>query len=972
MAQEDGNEGDLVPDDRGDISFSFDRQLLIARKGDSIAAALTASKISRFRRTVSGAERGIFCGMGVCNDCLVEVDGTRSRRACMTAVTQGMVVSSQDDNQFGALREPPSANPEHLETADVLVVGAGPAGLTAALVCCRAGATVVVVDERDALGGQYFKPRSPGARHKDGEDSQHRAGNALRAAAAEAGVRVLGGQTVWYARKSKSSDGAIRFELRTFGTGGRRHLSGNMIIIATGAYELPVMVPGWTLPGVMTIGAGQTLVRRYGVAPGARTLIAGNGPLGLQLAAELTSIGGQVVAVAERSQLRPGRAMLNAALASPGLVATGMGYQLRLWRAGVPLMNGWEVMGIAEVDDGLEVELSRIGTSQKRRLRADAVCIGDGFAPQVELLRLLECSFEMMAGVPRPVRDANCETNIPGLYVAGDAGGLGGAHLALEQGEIAARAALSRLGRPTPADARASVRVARIGRFQSALWQLYKAPIQDIAAAPDELLLCRCESVSLGQVRRAIEAGARDAGAVKRATRLGMGRCQGRYCTRPLVALLHNHGPEVRADTLFAPQLPARPLPISAVALEKPEWAGHRESSPVARPAMKDSTPLGRNTADLVVIGAGVTGLSAALFAAQSGASVICVDQGRLSAEASGGNAGSLHLQLLSWDFGSKAFAGGSAALRTLPLQQESIALWSQLQKDLGGNFEMAVTGGMMVAENPNQITFLEAKVAAEARVGVHSEVIGPDRIRAIAPLLSDRIVAAAWCPGEGKINPLLASVSLAAAARKAGALIEELAPVSGITPDGDGYIVATERGQIRARRLVIAAGGWSAQIGDHLGVRLPVRGAPLQMLVTEPAPPLVPCLLAHADRHLTMKQSHSGTVIIGGAWPGETTPGGQARVLPDSIEGNLWVAQHTLPALAAVRLVRSWAAMNIDIDGAPLLSAIPGHPRVVVAATANGYTLGPLMGREAASLALGRDLPDRLRPFTLDRFEAN
>ena len=117
------------------------------------------------------------------------------------------------------------------------------------------------------------------------------------------------------------------------------------------------------------------------------------------------------------------------------------------------------------------------------------------------------------------------------------------------------------------------------------------------------------------------------------------------------------------------------------------------------------------------------------------------------------------------------------------------------------------------------------------------------------------------------------------------------------------------------------------------------------------------------------MKQAANGTVLIGGAWTAETAASGQPQVLPDSIEGNLWVARRTVPALAGLSLVRSWAAMNIDIDGAPLLSALPGHPRVVVAATANGFTLGPLMGAEAAALALtGHAAPD-LAPFSLDRF---
>jgi glycine/D-amino acid oxidase-like deaminating enzyme len=116
------------------------------------------------------------------------------------------------------------------------------------------------------------------------------------------------------------------------------------------------------------------------------------------------------------------------------------------------------------------------------------------------------------------------------------------------------------------------------------------------------------------------------------------------------------------------------------LAVEKPEWGGHRESIPAVRPGRQMEHPLAVNSADLVVIGGGVTGISAALYAARAGASVVCLDRGRVNGEASGGNAGSLHLQLLSWDFGGKAVGDGSLQLRTLPLQQESIALGQTLR----------------------------------------------------------------------------------------------------------------------------------------------------------------------------------------------------------------------------------------------------------------------------------------------------
>lgn len=141
-------------------------------------------------------------------------------------------------------------------------------------------------------------------------------------------------------------------------------------------------------------------------------------------------------------------------------------------------------------------------------------------------------------------------------------------------------------------------------------------------------------------------------------------------------------------------------------------------------------------------------------------------------------------------------------------------------------------------------------------------------------------------------------------------------------------------------------------------------------MIVTETAPPIAPCLLAHADRHLTMKQAAAGNIIIGGAWSAGTIAGtGRPRILKDSLEGNLWVAEQVVPALSGLHALRSWAAMNVDIDGAPLLGPLPGLPGAVVVAGANGYTLGPLLGRIAAETVAAGSLPAAYRRFSPDRF---
>ncbi len=946
------------------LRFSWNGKQQIGQPGDSIAAALFEAGVRIFGASRAGRARGLFCGMGACQECLVVVDGKRSRRACMTELRQDMAVETQDD-RAGAPFPDTSPGPAADEiSVDLAVLGGGPAGLSAAIAVRQAGFHVLVIDERSEAGGQYFKPRSKGFRGKDLPDGQHRRGRALCRRALASGGDFRWGETVWFARRS-----SIGFDMRSVGPATGARITARAVILCTGALERPTMVPGWTMPGVMTIGAAQTLNRRYGIRPGGRVLVAGHGPLGMQLGAELVRIGTEVAAVVERAALRPGAALLRASVAAPALARDGLGYRLALMRSGVPFLAGWEVtsvLGSAQVEGAC---LRRLADGRTREIAADTLCLGEGFAPQAELARLfgVPLTLDLETGLAVPQRAADGATEIPGLWIAGDAGGLGGAALAEAQGEHAGAAAAAYLGQSVPVLPSTVTGARRALRFQNALWDFYRAPPRILPE--DEVEICRCEEVRAGEVRAAVAEGAHDPGAVKRATRLGMGRCQGRYCTAPLIRILAEAGHRATAESLLAPQIPARPVPAVHLAHEKPEWSGHRACRPGARPAAPVRAPIVARNLDLVVVGAGITGISAALFAARQGASVLCLDRGRINGEASGGNAGSLHLQLLSWDFGAKAAAGGSLQLRTLPLQKESIELWYELEAELDGDFEIEVSGGLMVAENEAQIEFLEAKAAAEAQVGICTEVIGAARTREIAPAISDQIIAACWCPGEGKINPLLATTALARAAIDAGVRIEEQAAVTGLRGEPDGYEVKTSRGRVSARRVLIAAGGWSAEVASYLGASLPVRGAPLQMVVTDTAPPLVPCLIAHADRHLTMKQTRSGTVLIGGAWTAGTDPSGQPRVLPESLEGNMWVATRTIPALSGTSVIRSWAAMNIDIDGAPLIGGIPGCHGVSVAAAANGYTLGPLMGREAARVALTGLLRQDLQRFSMERF---
>jgi len=554
----------------------FQGEQVPARPGESVAAALVGSGHYACRETHGGTKRGLFCGMGLCNECALTIDGVPGRLACMEKVLPGMAVSLCPAVRPLPVREACNL-PEEEHAVEVLVVGAGPAGLSAALAARRAGAGVLIVDERHQAGGQFFKQPvvSPGSGVDTRLlDSQYRSGMRLLEEVAGSGAELLTGVRVW------GHDGPN--ELYALAAGRRIVLHPRALVLATGAFERSAPFPGWALPGVMTTGAAQTLLRSYLVAPGERVLISGNGPLNLQVAAELVEAGARVVAVAETAALwDPRRAvhLARMALSAPNYLLRGASYLATLRRARVPLLPGSavvEVIGNGQAEKAFVARLDRTGRpvpGSRRTFDVDAVCVGYGFVPSSELARSLGCRQGYARGIGAWIEtDRRGRTSVPGVWVVGDGGRVGGAEVAQATAILAgldvAESLGYRRGPALEATRRSAERaLGRAEAFQRGLWALFRAPTLIDQLATPETLVCRCEEVTLAQLLASAEPWLAAAGSMKRVTRAGMGKCQGRYCSPVLVELAAQiSGVEPGARAGFAPQAPFSPTPLSAVA----------------------------------------------------------------------------------------------------------------------------------------------------------------------------------------------------------------------------------------------------------------------------------------------------------------------------------------------------------------------------------------------------------------------
>ncbi|MFM0117429.1 FAD/NAD(P)-binding oxidoreductase [Paraburkholderia sp. RL18-101-BIB-B] len=453
----------------------------------------------------------------------------------------------------------------------IVIVGAGPAGVRAAETLVAAGVKPIVIDENARWGGQIY--RQPPA--NGGFERSKKTLYGFEAHKAEALHSTMAALLPHLDYRPDTLAWACEAgRLDTLHAGRELRVPFSHLIIASGATDRVLPVPGWTLPGVYTLGAAQVALKAQGCAIGRRVVLAGTGPLLYLVAYQYVKAGAQVVAVLDTSPLSQQIAAAPKLARLPSTFAKGLYYVGWLKTHGVRIERNVTLVGIRGVDgvQALEWRASR-EDSPTETIACDAVGVSFGLKPETQLADLAGCRFRFDATNRcwLPEVDPAGRSSVRGLYLAGDGAGIAGADAAELAGRRAALALLDDLGIAHPRgpgmpDAASIERsLKRIAVFREGIETAFAPPAKCASQWPDDMTVCRCEEVDAGTLRRCIRDGeANEINRLKALTRVGMGRCQGRMCGEAALTLLAEEtGQLLDAVGRLRSQPPVKPIPLS-------------------------------------------------------------------------------------------------------------------------------------------------------------------------------------------------------------------------------------------------------------------------------------------------------------------------------------------------------------------------------------------------------------------------
>ena len=451
---------------------------------------------------------------------------------------------------------------------ELVIIGGGPAGLAAAARAAQAGVEALLIDEQATPGGQIYRAVGTIPEQRAallGSDYQY--GVTLLEQFQASGAAYLPNTTLWNLTGQR--------ELGILHNGQASRMTANRVIIASGAMERPVPFPGWTLPGVMTAGAGQILMKSSGIVPKAGVVLAGSGPLLLLLAWQYMRAGVKIHGVLEMApaanfwQALP---YLPGALLAHHYILKGLRYQLALKKAGVKFYKHVSSLRALGSDSIEAVEF--VQRQKTRRIETPLLLTHFGVIPDNHLSRCAGCEhyWDNKQLCWRPLKDEWGNSSIAGIAIVGDGSGIGGAVAARHAGYIAGVESARALGR---IDEKQRDETAREDqrwmhedlRVRPFLEALFRPPAALLQQPDDETLLCRCEEITAGDIRRAIREGHDDSNQIKFLTRCGMGPCQGRQCDSAVSQLLAHELNKTMDDVgAYRIRPPIRPLTLAQLA----------------------------------------------------------------------------------------------------------------------------------------------------------------------------------------------------------------------------------------------------------------------------------------------------------------------------------------------------------------------------------------------------------------------
>ena len=366
------------------------------------------------------------------------------------------------------------------------------------------------------------------------------------------------------------------------------------------------------------------------------------------------------------------------------------------------------------------------------------------------------------------------------------------------------------------------------------------------------------------------------------------------------------------------------------------------------------------NSADVIVIGGGLHGCSAALHLARSGVKVIVLEKDHVARHASGVNAGGVRRL--------------GRHLAEVPLAVNSLAVWQRIDELVGDTCGFESAGQVKVAENEAELDTLRARVAQLQALGFHhEEIIGVDELRALVPALAPHCVGAVICRDDGAALPFRTTLAFKRRAESLGVRFFEGTRAASLARADGVWRVATDRGTFEAPAVVNAAGAWAGRIAEQLGEPVPMVATGLMLAITAPVAPFVKPVVGATGRPLSFKQYANGTVMIGGGQRGSADLDTNRTALDyQKLAFNARTAIDLFPRLGGAEIVRAWAGIEgMMADDIPVIGPSGTSEGVwhSFGFSAHGFQLGPVVGRIIADLVLHGATPLPIEAFSIGRF---